>query len=108
MTDEQQKAIDVLRSDNHKLASLVKDAVNHAVVKSSEMILSADSAKDLKSAIDSLETAAKIVGLSPKESQTTIQINAINGFDFIEMDEAEVFQLELQESFEEAEYDEAE
>ena len=51
MTDEQQKAIDELRSGNLKLASLVRDGVNEAVRKSIDLIGSAENANDLLNSI---------------------------------------------------------
>jgi len=99
MTDENEKAIEELRSGNTKLASLIKDATMSAVKKASEMIACADNSKSLKDSISVIESAAKIVGLSPKEAQTNIQINAINGFEFIEMDVDEIRQLQHNEEF---------
>jgi hypothetical protein len=106
MTDEQQTAIDTLRSGNLVLANLVKEAVKDAVHKSAKLITQADTAIDLLNAIKALETSTKIVGLSPKETQTNIQINAINGFSFIEIDSEDIKQLVAKEDFEEGEYDE--
>lgn len=103
MTDEQQKAIDELRSGNLKLATLVRDGVNEAVRKSIDLIGSAENANDLLNSIRALETSTKIVGLSPKESQTNIQINAINGFEFIEIDAVDIAQITRKDEFEEAE-----
>ena len=105
MTDEQQTAIDTLRSGNLSLAALVKNAVNDAVRKSAELIQVSDNPVDLLNSIKALETSAKIVGLSPKETQTNIQINAINGFDFIEFDDAEIRQITNNDEYEEAEYE---
>ena len=105
MTEEQQNAIDTLRSGNGTLAILVRDAVNLAVRKSAELINEADNATDLLSSIKALETSAKIVGLTPKESQTNIQINAINGFEFIEIDSESILQLTHNDDYEDYEYD---
>ena len=102
MTDEQQKAIDELRSGNLKLASLVRDGVNEAVRKSIDLIGSAENANDLLNSIRALETSTKIVGLSPKESQTNIQINAINGFEFVEIDAIDIAQITRRDEYEEA------
>jgi hypothetical protein len=102
MTDEQQKAIDELRSGNLKLASLVRDGVNEAVRKSIDLIGSAENANDLLNSIRALETSTKIVGLSPKESQTNIQINAINGFEFVEIDAIDIAQITRKDEYEEA------
>ena len=107
MTDKQQQAIDNLRSGNVNLAHLIKDATEQAVRKAAELIKCADNAKDLKDSIAVIESSAKIVGLSPKESQTNIQINAINGFEFIEIDAEEVKQIRYDEEFEDAEVEEA-
>ena len=106
MTEEQQNAIDTLRSGNGVLANLVKDAVNLAVRKSAMLINDADNPTDLLSSIKVLETSAKIVGLTPKESQTNIQINAINGFEYIEIDANAILQLTHNEDFEDYEYEE--
>jgi len=93
MTDEQQKAIDVLRSGNIELAELVKNATRMAVKKAVVMIGKATDPKELQISMSTIESATKVVGLSPKESQTNIQINAINGFEFIEYDGEELIEL---------------
>jgi hypothetical protein len=93
MTDEQQTAIDNLRSGNVKLSTLIKDATYTAVERAVEFINNAEDSKSLKQSIDVIESAAKIVGLSPKEAQTNIQINAINGFEFIEMSTEDIKQI---------------
>jgi len=103
MTDEQQKAIDNLRSGNVQLADIIKDATYAAVEKASEFINTASDSKSLKESINVIESAAKIVGLSPKESQTNIQINAINGFEFIEMTTDDIKQITATEEFIESE-----
>ena len=103
MTDEQQSAIDNLRSGNLELSNLVKDAVNKAVKKSAEMMDELEDPTELLTNVKVLSEASKIVGLSPKESQVNMQINAINGFDFIELDEEDIRQISCEEEFEEAE-----
>lgn len=102
MTDEQQKAIDNLRSNNYKLSDIIRDAVFKAAEKTRELIVASDNPKDLLDAIRVLETSAKMVGLSPKDSQVNVQINAISGFEFIELDLEEIKQISKQEEFEEA------
>ena len=102
MTDEkQQTAIDVLRSSNNNIALSMKDAVESAVKRASEFIDGAEDITEVLNGIKVIESAGKIVGLTPKETQTNIQINAINGFDFIPIDEADIIQLQMEESFEE-------
>ena len=103
MTEEQQSAIDNLRSGNFELSTSVRDAVQKAVSKSAQLISELDDVNELLTAVKVLEVSTKMVGLTPKETQTNIQINAINGFDFIEIGEADVIQLRLEESFEDAE-----
>ena len=104
MTEEQERAITNLRSGNLELSSLVKDAVLASITRASEMIPKTSSPRDLNDCIKVIETASKVVGLSPKESQTNIQINAINGFEFIEYTEDEL--PVLTQSVEDAEYEE--
>ena len=106
MNKEQENAIDNLRSDNFELSNLVKSAVNVSVKKSIDMLENIDDPNELLTIVKTIETATKIVGLSPKESQTNVQINAINGFDFVEIDKEEVIQLSVIEEFEEGEIDE--
>ena len=102
MTDEkQQTAIDVLRSSNNNIALSMKDAVESAVKRASEFIDGAEDITEVLNGIKVIESAGKIVGLTPKETQTNIQINAINGFDFIPIDEADIIQLQMEDSFEE-------
>lgn len=105
MTDEQKNAIDNLRSGNYALSEIMKDAVNVAVQQTANLIHTLKDPDDLLTAVKVLETSSKIVGLSPKETQANIQINAINGFEFIELDTEEVRQIAYEEDFE-AEYDE--
>lgn len=101
MTDEQQTAIDVLRSSNHSIATTMKNAVDAAVKRASEFINDAEDISDVLNGIKVIESAGKIVGLTPKETQTNIQINAINGFEFIAVDEADLIQIQMEESFDE-------
>ena len=101
MTDEQQTAIDTLRSSNNSIALSMKSAVESAVAKANDFINEAQDIGDVLNGIKVIESAGKIVGLTPKETQTNIQINAINGFDFIPIDEADIIQLQMEESFEE-------
>ena len=42
MTDEQQKAIDNLRSNNYKLSDIIRDAVFKAAEKTGELIVASD------------------------------------------------------------------
>ena len=102
MNESQEKAIESLRSGNTKLAGIIKDATMNAVVKATELINESDNARDLKNCIDVIESATKIVGLSPKEAQTNIQINAISGFEFIEVDEDDIVQIQHSEVFDES------
>ena len=101
VNESQEKAIESLRSGNTKLAGIIKDATMNAVVKATELIGESDNARDLKNCIDVIESATKIVGLSPKEAQTNIQINAINGFEFVEIDAEDIKQLQTIEVFDE-------
>ena len=105
MDDKQQNALDNLRSGNHKLSSIARDAIYNAVVKASQFINDAEDSNDLLTNIKVLETATKMVGLTPKESNTHIQINAINGFEFIQINEADILQISSSEEYEEAEYE---
>lgn len=105
MTGEQKNAIDNLRSGNYELSTLMKNAVLTAVKRQTEMMSELDDPNDLLTAVKVIETSSKIVGLSPKETQANIQINAINGFEFIELGQDDIAQIEMQEEFEEAEYD---
>lgn len=100
---DNENAIDNLRSGNFLLSNLVKEAVKDSVLKAAEFIRESEDPNDLLTAIKVMETATKMVGLSPKETQTNIQINAINGFDFIEIDVEEIKQLTHKEEFEEGE-----
>jgi len=105
MTEEQLNAIDTLRSKNVELAGIIGNATVVAASKTAELIGSMDDAKDVLDAMKVFETISKVHGLSPKETQANIQINAINGFEFIELDEEDIKQISLDEEFEEAEYD---
>ena len=102
---ENEDAIENLRSKNLVLSSVVRDALMDAVVKSGELINEAEDANDLLSAVKVLETATKMTGLSPKEVQANVQINAINGFTFLEIDADDIAQIETTEEYEEAEYE---
>ena len=102
---ENEDAIENLRSKNLVLSSVVRDALMDATVKSRGLINEAESANDLLSAVKVLETAAKMVGITPKEVQANVQINAINGFSFVEIDADDIAQIETVEEYEEAEYE---
>lgn len=105
MTEEQQNAIDNLRSGNFALSNIVKDFASTVAIKASEIARGSEDIKELSECAKTVETVAKMVGLSPKESQVNVQINAINGFEFIEMDDEDIVQLTHNEEFEEAEID---
>jgi hypothetical protein len=106
MNDIQEKAIDNLRSGNLKLSSVVKDFSIMAANKAYEIASRTDDIRELNEATKVIEGVSKMVGLSPKESQLNVQINAINGFDFIEIDAEDIRQLTFDEIYEEDEEDE--
>lgn len=106
MTDEQMNAVEHLRSGNMKLAEIKVNALHVAAQRSAEFIASAEDTVELLNGVKVLETIGKMVGLTPKETTANIQINAVNGFDFIELDEEDVKQITTVEDFEEADIDE--
>lgn len=108
MTDEQQKAIDNLRSGNYNLSSTVRDFANVVAAKALDIAKDSEDIKELNEAAKTIETVTKMVGLSPKESQVNVQINAVNGFEFIPLDEEDIKQLSVNEDFEDAEYESTE
>ena len=104
MTDIEENAVDNLRSGNVKLAALTRDAIYKATEKASGFIDESEDSNDLLTSIKVLETATKMVGLTPKESSLNVQINHVTGFDFIEVDSDEIAQLQYDDSYE-AEYE---
>jgi hypothetical protein len=106
MTDAQQTSLDALRSGNVELATITKNIMLKIAKKTGDMVEEAENVNDLLAASRVMETVTKTVGLSPKESNLNVSINAVNGFDFIEVDEEEIAQLTMTETFEEATYDE--
>ena len=104
MTDIEENAVDNLRSGNVKLATLTRDAIYKATEKASGFIDESENSNDLLTSIKVLETATKMVGLTPKESSVNVQINHVTGFDFIEVDSDEIAQLQYDDSYE-AEYE---
>ena len=103
MTDEQQKAIDNLRSGNYNLSSTVRDFAKVVAEKALTKVQASDDIREINEAAKAVETVTKMVGLSPKENQVNVQINAVNGFEFIPLDEEDILQLT-----EEAEYEDVE
>ena len=109
MTEEQQDAIDSLRSGNMSLAQLMKSTVELALEKNKTTLAEGDGdVNDILSAIRVVETAGKIVGLTPKETQTNISLNAVVGFDFIEVDEEDIRQITGQDEYEDADLEDEE
>ena len=106
MTEDQGTAIDNLRSGNYQLSELMKDTVHNALVKNKQLLEDAEDVDEVLSAIKVVETAGKITGLSPKETQTNISLNAVVGFDFIEVNADDLLQLSQEDDFEEALLDE--
>jgi hypothetical protein len=104
MTGIEENAVDNLRSGNVKLATLTRDAIYKAAQKASQFIGESEDSNDLLTNIKVLETATKMVGLTPKESSLNVQINHVTGFDFIEVDSEEIAQLQYDDSYE-AEYE---
>ena len=105
MIDIEQNAVDNLRSGNVKLATLTREAIYKAAQKASQFIGESEDSNDLLTNIKVLETATKMVGLTPKESSFNVQINHVTGFDFIEVDSDEIAQLQYDDSYE-ADYEE--
>jgi len=105
MIDIEQNAVDNLRSGNVKLATLTREAIYKAAQKASQLIDESEDSNDLLTNIKVLETATKMVGLTPKESSVNVQINHVTGFDFIEVDSEEIAQLQYDDSYE-ADYEE--
>jgi len=105
MTETQEKAIDNLRSGNYNLSNTVKDFAEVVASKALSIAQVTDDIRELNEATKTMETVTKMVGLSPKESQMNVQINAVNGFDFIELDEDDMKQLEQVDDYEEADYE---
>lgn len=102
MTDEQMSAVEHLRSGNMQLAEIKVNALKIAAEKSAAFIASATDTVELLNGVKVLETIGKMVGLTPKETTANIQINAVNGFDFIELDEDDFKQISMIEEYEEA------
>lgn len=95
------QAIDELRSGNMELATKIRTLVHRTIEKANEMVDEVETPLELQTLIRTAEIAAKTVGLAPTESVTNVQINAISGFEFIEIDvEEETRQIKLQETFE--------
>jgi len=94
------QAIDELRSGNMELATKIRTLVHRTIEKANEMVDQVETPLELQTLIRTAEIAAKTVGLAPTESVTNVQINAISGFEFIEIDvEEETRQIKLQETF---------
>ena len=98
-TNTQQSAIENLREGNFNLSNVVKNAVNLTVNKTTELIGTTDDINELLTAIKVIETSCKIVNLTPREAQVNVQINAISGFDYIELDEEDIIQITQEEVF---------
>lgn len=95
------QAIDELRSGNMELATKIRTLVHSTIDKANEMVQEVESTMELQSLIRTAEIAAKIAGLAPTESVTNVQINAISGFEFIEIDSEDYTkQLTIEETFE--------
>jgi len=103
MTEEQQKAIDNLRSGNYHLSSTVRDFAKVVAEKALVKVQDTNDIREINEAAKAVETVTKMVGLSPKENQVNVQINAVNGFEFIPLNEEDMLQLT-----EEAEYEDIE
>ena len=94
------QAIDELRSGNMELATKIRTLVHRTIEKANEMVDEVETPLELQTLIRTAEIAAKTVGLAPTESVTNVQINAISGFEFIEIDvEEETRQIKLQETY---------
>lgn len=106
MSELQEQAIDNLRSGNLKLSSVVKDFSIMAANKAYEIASQTDDIRELNEATKVIEGVSKMVGLSPKESQLNVQINAVNGFEFVMIDDEDIKQLTFDEIYEEADVDE--
>lgn len=106
MGELQEQAIDNLRSGNLKLSSVVKDFSIMAANKAYDIASQTDDIRELNEATKVIEGVSKMVGLSPKTVETNVQINAINGFDFVMIDEDDIRQITTTEEFEDAEIEE--
>ena len=94
------QAIDELRSGNMELATKIRTLVHRTIEKANEMVDEVETPLELQTLIRTAEIAAKTLGLAPTESVTNVQINAISGFEFIEIDvEEETRQIKLQETY---------
>jgi len=108
MNEVQENARNNLKSGNLELSEVMKNMTLLVVEKAYKIAKDTDDVRELRECINIGESASKITGLSPKESQMNVQINAINGFDFIEIDEEDIKQITVNEEYEEAEIDEEE
>jgi len=99
--EQQLDAIDNLRKGNFALSEVMKDAVNIGVVKASELMEGSDDLNELLTGMKLIETAGKITGLSPREQQMNVQINAISGFEFMELEEEDIKQITIEEVYDE-------
>jgi len=89
-------AIDIFREDNQQLAVKLRTLVNKAVDKSITLVDEAETVYDLLTAIKVAEIAGKVTGIVPKETINNVQINAIAGFTFIEIDKDSIVQEEVE------------
>ena len=95
--DQIEDAIDELRSDNMLFAKRLKRIAHASLNKTEALLQEAESINEVQTAVNISKTISEIFGLSRKEEITNIQLNAITGFEFVEIEPTEpIKQIEVQ------------
>ena len=103
MEDINTGAIEELRSGNMELATKLRVLIHKTIDKASSMVDEVDTPAELNTIMKTAEIAMKSLGLAPTESITNVQINAISGFEFIEIEHDEpTRQISINEVYQDA------
>jgi len=99
LEDNQQQAIELLRSGNMELASKLKTLVHKVIDKANSLVDETDNVQDLMTLMRTAEIASKSMGLAPTESVSNVQINAISGFIYVLDDDEPTKQVTIDEIY---------
>lgn len=91
------KAQEVLQEDSETLALSIKKGLVLAVEKANDMISSARSVDTVLTGMKVLDMAGKMTGIIAEKHQTNIQVNMIDGFEYIEIDDEVIKQYQLEQ-----------
>jgi len=88
------QALENLQSKNYELSNHILAIVNNTLKAVEEMSKEIYDSKDAERILATVKTATNIIGLVPTPPENKFEFNAaIGGFEFIEIDNAEMAQI---------------